>query len=531
MYLAMQILWAQGYLSAEKTVWIDQRSSLMICTIFPGPKFKISDVRLEDELIPVWQSAGSAMKKEYAPELLVKEVNKVLNYLSNRGFPYVSVNSHVLEARDSSISLELILEKGNHYVFDSLMIEGSCELKNEFVATYLGIQKNKPYSEQKVKDLDVLLDRMPLLERTRNSQVFFLKNSVWIKIYVDARNTDRLDGIIGLMPNNSVTTSRNLLITGELTLELNNLNKRAVEAGLQWRRFLKQSQSLEISCSVPLVLGSPVGVAAKADILKLDSLFLETGIDIMASIRQKSNLQWFVSYNHKTSSVFNSDTNQVLITGKLPTNHPYKSKLYGLGFELNRLNDWRNPTRGSFSRISFNLGLRNIVKDPNIERIKFDLPGGLNSIYDTMDLSKMRGTVSIRQDVFVPVFKNFTGLIGYNGSYIFGEDILFSEQIREGGMNSLRGFDERSIFAYNFTMFTIELRYLLDGNSWFGIFANGAHTLEASQTGMNQEYWRYGFGAGAQIETGNSILKINYALGNPVVFKSAKIHFGVISYL
>jgi hypothetical protein len=107
--------------------------------------------------------------------------------------------------------------------------------------------------------------------------------------------------------------------------------------------------------------------------------------------------------------------------------------------------------------------------------------------------------------------------------------------MREGGINSLKGFNEQSIFASNFNMIDIEYRYLIGDDSHIKLFWNGAYYEDKSFGRLNKiTDYPWGFGIGGNFETGAGLLSIMYALGkeknNRFDLRTGKIHFGISSY-
>ena len=108
-----------------------------------------------------------------------------------------------------------------------------------------------------------------------------------------------------------------------------------------------------------------------------------------------------------------------------------------------------------------------------------------------------------------------------------------NELIRIGGLFTLRGFDEESIFATFYSIATVEYRYILEQNSFLYLFFDGAYYEKDNVKGYVSDR-PIGFGAGMSFDTKAGIFSISYALGkqfdNPILFRSAKIHFGFINY-
>lgn len=84
------------------------------------------------------------------------------------------------------------------------------------------------------------------------------------------------------------------------------------------------------------------------------------------------------------------------------------------------------------------------------------------------------------------------------------------------------------------TMGKMEFRYILEQNLFlflYSLTAPGMNRIPEMRYILDTPF---GFGAGITFETKLGIFSFNYALGkefdNPVRFKAAKIHFGLINY-
>jgi hemolysin activation/secretion protein len=122
---------------------------------------------------------------------------------------------------------------------------------------------------------------------------------------------------------------------------------------------------------------------------------------------------------------------------------------------------------------------------------------------------------------------------GVQSAYIYNPELFINEHYRIGGLKSLRGFDEESIYASTYLIGKFEYRYLLEQNSFLFTFFNMAW-YENKSRNVNLSDTPYGFGAGIDFETRIGIMSVSYALGkqfdNPVYFRNGKIHFGIVNY-
>jgi len=149
-----------------------------------------------------------------------------------------------------------------------------------------------------------------------------------------------------------------------------------------------------------------------------------------------------------------------------------------------------------------------------------------------LQLKSIQFNGTIDADIYFPIFKRATINLGVFGNWLNSKNLFENELSRIGGNNTLRGFDEESIFASSFAIINLEYRYLLEENSFLFVFWNGAW-YENKAINRNISDIPYGFGAGISFQTKAGIFSISYALGrqfsNPIEFRTAKVHFGITS--
>jgi hemolysin activation/secretion protein len=109
-----------------------------------------------------------------------------------------------------------------------------------------------------------------------------------------------------------------------------------------------------------------------------------------------------------------------------------------------------------------------------------------------------------------------------------------NELFRIGGYQLLRGFDDESIYANRYEVFTAEYRYLVGINSYFFGFSDIGFTKTKF---LDTEYSNsfISGGIGMAFETKFGLLNLSYSVGkrNDVNFNfrnASKISFGYINY-
>ncbi len=240
-----------------------------------------------------------------------------------------------------------------------------------------------------------------------------------------------------------------------------------------------------------------------------------------------------VFYQVSTTNLISVDTNAIKSSRQFPAINSVETKQYGLMANFNLLDYRFNPRRGWFIDAYASVGSKEILRDNTISELKFG--SSAYTLYDSNTLKTNQYQLKIRIDKFFQTGIRSTVKLGVYAAQLIAPRIYFNELLREGGINSLKGFNEQSIFATNFNMLELEYRYLFGPNSYFKVFWNGAYYEDKSYGRTSDVYdTPWGFGVGANIETGAGILSIMYALGkeksNAFDLRTGKIHFGISSY-
>ena len=99
-----------------------------------------------------------------------------------------------------------------------------------------------------------------------------------------------------------------------------------------------------------------------------------------------------------------------------------------------------------------------------------------NSLYDTIKLRSYRIRLQASAAHYIPAGKRSTLKIAFNVGWLETPQVFRNELFQIGGYRLLRGFDEESIYANRYGVFTAEYRYLVGINSYmFGFSDVGFH--------------------------------------------------------
>lgn len=514
-------LWDRGYLTA-RTDSIRQDSTKHTVYINPGQPYKwavLAPGNVDEEILSY---AGYRRRNFRGNTIRFREVAKIqekmLKWCENNGYPFASVRlDSVAFDKDNTLSASLRLDKNRFTKIDSIEVKGNLKVSQAFLFSYIGISPGDPYDESKIAGITARIRELSFAREAKPFTVLFTEKYTKLTLYLDKKKAGQFDGIVGILPDNN---TGKVLFTGDVRLKLQNSLQRGELIELNWRRLQTQTQDLKARIAYPYLFRTPAGVDYSIKLYRRDTSFLH--------VQQQFGLGYIFygntgirAYVKNTSSSLLSTTGLENLT-TLPATADISSTSYGLGFHVERLDYRFNPRKGFIVDFSWDIGTRTIKKN-----------AGLNQVmYEGLKLKTTQYASSFTGDKFWQLGKRTTLRTGVQAAWIFNSGVLFhNELFRIGGLNTLRGFDEESIFASAFTVGTVEYRYLLEENSWFFVFTDLAWYENASKDAWDTDT-PYGFGTGVTFETKAGIFALTYALGSryqqPIQFRSGKIHVGFI---
>ncbi|MFH2143888.1 MAG: BamA/TamA family outer membrane protein, partial [Bacteroidota bacterium] len=197
------------------------------------------------------------------------------------------------------------------------------------------------------------------------------------------------------------------------------------------------------------------------------------------------------------------------------------TNLYGLTLYLENFDYRFNPRKGYSILMELASGIKNISVNPNIN----------SSLYEGIDLKSNQLESRFIGKIFIPIIGNLICKVENNTGYIQNDHLFKNELFQIGGLKFLRGFDEKSLFASAYSVFSVEPRFIFEQNSCLFAFLDYGFYEER----LNQ-YTRdnpLGIGIGLDFDTNAGIFTIIYAIGkqfdNSFDFQAAKIHFGYLN--
>jgi outer membrane protein assembly factor BamA len=458
---------------------------------------------------------------------------RMLHYYEKIGYPFAAIYLDSVQLEENGMNAILKLNYGPLYHIDSVSVKGKVKISNFFLQRYLGIPNGSIYNKEKLDQVSKRLAELPYVEEQQPAELMLLGTGSILNLYLQPKRSSQVNFLIGFLPANAQTNK--LQLTGDINLNLKNALGNAETILLNWQQLQLKSPRLNIGYQQPYIFKSNVGFDFLFDLFKKDSTFLQinaqVGIQYLLSATQSGKLFF---QNQKTFLLDSGvDTGQVKFTKKLPANIDVSAINIGLDYEWTKTNYRLNPRTGNEIRLIASAGLKTISKNNDILALA-DPSFNYASLYDSIKLRTYQLRAKIIAAHYFPAGRQGTLKASINAGIFQSAETFRNELFQIGGYKLLRGFDEESIFATQYGVFTAEYRYLLGRNSYMFAFTDiGLVKNKYQEVNLSNHF--ISTGLGILFETKAGLLNMSFAIGkrNDVNFdlrRAAKIHFGYINY-
>ncbi|NEN23487.1 BamA/TamA family outer membrane protein [Cryomorpha ignava] len=450
----------------------------------------------------------------FSPKALSKIMEQALKLAENNGFPFASLTLDSLKFRDGEIDAQLNIELNQFTLIDSVIIKGGANTNRNYLQSYLGIKTQVPYSQSVLDKIPGRLKELSFLRVIKPYEVGMRPGKADIYLYLDNKKASNFNGIIGILPDRETGKTQ---ITGDVELNLLNTLKHGETIKLKWQRLQTKTQELNLEFDYPFLFSTPIGIEAALNLYRRDTIF--------SQVNALAGLQYYFKGGNFARIFYENNQANVISSDAFSINQYIDSRtnMYGVGLNFRRLDYRYNPTKGFFVETSVAAGQKTILKNPEVD----------DSEYDDLNLKSDIYNAKLNTGKYIPIGNRSTFLLRVRGAYLLNENMFRNEIYRIGGLKTLRGFNEQSIFASAYAVGTLEYRFILEENSnVFAFFDQGIYEDRSTDNTISDT--PFGFGAGINFETNAGIFSLTYALGkqfnNPIEIRSGKIHFGFISF-
>lgn len=413
----------------------------------------------------------------------ISKTENILNYLNAKlienGRPFTTLKLSEIKLRDdNNLQGTLIIDYDKERQIDRIVIKGYEKFPRSFLKHYLRIKKGDAFNLEDIKKKSEVLNALPFANQVRDPEVLFTKDSTDLYFYIEKVKSNTFDGFLGFGTNEE---TNKIEFDGYLNLNLINALNFGESLRLSYKSDEIDQQTFNVNLNLPYLLGSALGTELNLNIFKKDSTFTTASqtIDIFYQLDAAQRLYGGVNMQQSNNLLNTSIANDVM---------DFNSTFYTLKYDYLK--------RQNFN-VLFPVNFRTHAK-VGIGTRKFENQKIDQQVYGI--------TVS---KIFNLNEKNSIYLNGTSEG-LLSDNYFTNELLRFGGINSIRGFEENSLFASLYGVVNTEYRLLLSPSIYIHTIIDAGYL---DNDLVDEDEKLFGLGLGFGILTKAGLLKFNYANG------------------
>lgn len=491
-------------------------SSGMHCRLHVGPVYQWARLRAEGADAVIAADAKFRERafsgKPISPSTMATLFADVLDHCSTHGYPFATVELDSLRPTDNGLVAALVIEKGRQVKIDSVVVKGTAKTSLRYLYAHIGVRPGDAYNEHALANVAPRIRELAFVQQKQAPYVQFTPDLTKLYLFLDARKASSANGIIGLQPD---AVTGKVTFTGDVDLRLRNALRRGEAIELNWRKLQDKTQDLRLGFNVPFLFNTPFGTDLSLKIFRRDTTFLE--------VNARGAVEYLLPLGDKLSVFVNNKSSKRLgrTTVTIPGLADVRLLSYGLGLARQRLDYRFNPRRGY-----------SVIMDGSVGNKRSSTAVFGEAQSEATEKESLQVELNGNIIVHLPIKKRSTVRLAGQGGWMANEALFSNELYRIGGLKTMRGVDEASIFCSAFAIGTLEYRFLFEENGNFFAFLDMGWWEDQSKEERFADD-PVGFGIGASFETKAGIFGLTYALGqqfsNPIDLREGKVHFGFTS--
>lgn len=419
---------------------------------------------------------------------------------SKKGYPFSKLylsNIRIINTTDLEADLTIESPKKKRTI-DDIIIKGYEKFPRSYLKHYLKIKKSQTFNLKSIQNKTAQLNSLNFANEIKSPEVLFSKDSTTLYLYLEKAKSNAFDGFLGFGTNEE---TNKLEFDGYLNLNLTNNLNFGETFRLLYKSDENEQKTFETNISLPYLFKTPIGVDLLLRIFKKDSSF--------TTVNQSAKLHYQIDAKHKVyGGIIATESNNLLSENTSSSIIDYKTNHFTIAYQF-------------LSTQSYN----------------FLFPLNTKIYIETAFGNRKTSNETVKQSQYaIDAFKIFnlnlknSIYLRVNGSNLVSHSYFENELLRFGGINSIRGFEENSLFATSYGLINSEYRFQLNKSIYIHSIIDAAY-FENKFSEEQQKLFSYGFGFGILTKAG--LFKFNYANGKTedVSFNvsNSKIHLSLTS--
>jgi len=360
-------------------------------------------------------------------------LNTISNQLDQEGKSFSEVSLKNLKLKKNSLLATLQVNERNVRKIDNIIIKGYSSISDRVITYDLNVKKNDVFSSEKLNEISTLTRSLLFVEEIKPPEVLFAKDSTILYLYLKKKSNNSFDGIVSFASNDN---NNKLLFNGTVDLKLKNLFDGGENVSVFWNSIGNQKQEFSLAAQIPYVFNSRISPDVRFNLYKQDSTFLNT--EFNPKLRYKINSKSSVSLNYL--NLTSNNLKESITSNNIES---FDRSLLGIGYQ------YKSPKTTVLGQTGLNISVEALFGNRNTDTKKSQQYEFNLEVSNTFVLNE-------RNQIYI---RNQTGIL-------LSDFLLENEVFRIGGANSIRGFNEQSIFTSQFSYINMEYRYVTSRTSY-----------------------------------------------------------------
>ncbi|MCF6180793.1 hypothetical protein [Lutibacter sp.] len=432
---------------------------------------------------------------EVSTDYIETTLNSIIYFYEINGFTFTSIYLDDIKEKGNTLVASLIIKTSKKRNITNVIIKGYPNFPKKYLSHFVGIKNNTLFNTKKLALINDRLNQIPFITQIKKPAVLFNKDSTSIFLYLKKKSNNSFDGIVGF---SNKPSSNKIQLNGYLDLNLNNIFNNGERLKLNWKSFQKASKSLNIEFKAPYIFNTSITPKFEFSIYKQDSTYLNS----------KTTFQLLYEINRNNSFTLIYSGEKSNLTQSFSTNNnlaDFNNNYYGISYSY-----FKRTSFNYFIPFKFSIATDFLIGNRKITTKK-----------DNQTKLKIKGTYLIEFNL-----KNSL-LFKTENAWLNSNNYYQNELYRIGGVNTILGFDEQSIFTSKYSLSSLEYYYTLNKKNAIYTITDFALTEDIQQ--LYHKFYSIGFGL--IFKNKENTINLSYALGkkdeNSFNFKDSKFHFKI----
>ena len=488
----------KGYIDASVKRFVKIDSLNYRIELNKGLKLKYVEItnieNLEDGIQSIIKknSKNGLIKFEKLEEL----VDFSVKYFSNKGYPFANLKLDKVGKVDSlTLKSELLIDLGSKREITKVVVKGYENFPKKFIKNLLGLKSGSELKIDEIRNQMSLINRTNFARSIKDPEILFTDDSTEVFLYLKKVKKNTFDGFIGFNTNEE---NGKLEIQGYAKINLINTFNQGEEIKIDFLSEDSQDRFLNSQLRLPFIFNSPLSLNTGLKLIQKDSIYNSRDFFVDIDLLKKQ----------------------------------FRG---GLGYEKTEsVNEIPFQNVEAFKKNIINLFIGYELLDPDdlfeFYKFRFFLKAGIGE-KNQMDEKNKVGKFKIEMTKKFEISEKFKINSRFLSEKLDSQNLVTNELLRFGGIESIRGFDQNSIFTNNYKLLNTSVNFYLNDTIYIYTLFDVANYQNKI---LSIDEFIYSGGLGFSSRTKNGLISVNYAKGttwgNSFNLKNAKLSVSFVTF-